>query len=95
MMAMEDSHQTWVFTDGSVMGQRSGASAVFLSPTTSAHFEVGTYLGPLQASTDAEVAGLHLAVHQLMAHSDWSRATIVSDSSAALHRLIGSPWRRD
>ena len=95
LAAMQDSHQTWVFTDGSVMGQRSGASAVFVDPITSSHAEVGIYLGPLQASTDAEVAGLHLAVRQLMAHSDWSRATIVSDSSAALHRLIGSPWRRD
>ena len=76
-------------------GPTQWASAVFLNPTTSAHSEVGIYLGPLQASTDAEVAGLHLAVRQLMAHSDWSRATIVSDSSAALHCLIGSSWRRD
>ena len=95
MNAMQVSTRTWVSTDGSVKGPHSGAAAVFSGDTPSADSEVGVYLGPLQASTDAEVAGLHLAVSQLLVRSGWSQATIVSDSSSALRLLCVPSWKRD
>ena len=49
-------------------------------------------LGPLQSSTDVEVAGILLALRHLSSHTDWTHASIVCDSQAALHQFRGISW---
>ena len=41
-------------------------------------------LGPLQSSTNAELAGIRLALNHLASQTDWHQVYIVSDSQAAL-----------
>ena len=85
----------WVFTDGSVQDDHSGAAAVFEDPhgpfgDTSLRFP----LGPLQSSTDAELAGIRGALSHLTHSRDWHRVTIVTDSQAAIQMLRGTDWKR-
>ena len=85
----------WVFTDGSVQGAFSGAAAIFEDP----HGPFGRTslripLGPLQSSTDAELAGIRGALSCLSRSRDWHRATIVTDSRAAIQMILRTDWRR-
>ena len=85
----------WVFTDGSVQGAFSGAAAIFEDP----HGPFGRTslripLGPLQSSTDAELAGIRGALSCLSRSRDWHRATIVTDSRAAIQMIQHTDWRR-
>ena len=85
----------WIFTDGSVQDAYSGAAAIFEDPhgpfgRTSLHFP----LGPFQSSTDAELAGLRGALSRLARSWDWQRATLVTDSQAAIQMIHGTDWRR-
>ena len=85
----------WVFTDGSVQDDHSGAAAIFEDPhgpfgDTSLRFP----LGPLQSSTDAELAGIRGALSHLTHSRDWHRVTIVTDSQAAIQMLRGTDWNR-
>ena len=75
----------WIYTDGSVQPGACGAAALFEDP----HGPFGRAclsitLGPLQSSTDAELAGIRLALDHLASRTDWHQAYIVSDSQAAL-----------
>ena len=86
---------TWIFTDGSVQDEFSGAAAVF----DDAHGPFGTTslqfpLGPMQTSTDAELAGIRGALSHLSGSRAWDQATIVTDSQAAIQMLMGTDWRR-
>ena len=85
----------WVFTDGSVQDDFSGAAAVFVDAQgpfgdTPIQFP----LGPLQSSTDAELAGIRGALAHLSRTGGWRNATIVTDSQAAIRMLQGTDWRR-
>ena len=51
-------------------------------------------MGPLLASTDAEVGGIRGALGWLQSMSSPGRATIITDLQAALLALTGSHWRR-
>ena len=92
----QSSHDgTWIFTDGSVQDEFSGAAAVF----DDAHGPFGTTslqfpLGPMQSSTDAELAGIRGALSHLSGSRAWGQATIVTDSQAAIQMLMGTDWRR-
>ena len=84
----------WVFTDGSVQDVYSGAAAIFEDPhgpfgRTSLRFP----LGPLQSSTDAELAGIRGALSCLARSQDWQRATLVTDSQAAIQMIQDTDWR--
>ena len=86
---------SWVFTDGSVQDAYSGAAAVFEDPhgpfgRTALRFP----LGPFQSSTDAELAGIRGALSRLAQSRNWQRATIVTDSQAAIQMIQGTDWRR-
>ena len=86
---------SWVFTDGSVQDAYSGAAAIFEDPhgpfgRTSLRFP----LGPFQSSTDAELAGIRGALSRLAQSRNWQRATIVTDSQAAIQMIQGTDWRR-
>ena len=86
---------SWVFTDGSVQDAYSGAAAVFEDPhgpfgRTSLRFP----LGPFQSSTDAELAGIRGALSRLARSRNWQRATIVTDSQAAIQMIQDTDWRR-
>ena len=88
-------HGVWLFTDGSVQPTGCGAAVVFEDPggpfgTTC----LPITLGPLQSSTDAELAGIGVALEHLASRTDWSQAFIVSDSQAALLQLCGMPRHR-
>lgn len=93
--AMQSPGSTWVFTDGSVIGSLSGAGVVFHGAHPPGAQEVGVFLGPAQASTDAEISGLHLAISHLATRPGWDHATIVTDSSSALLMLVADHWKRD
>ena len=85
----------WVFTDGSVQDDFSGAAAIF----EDAHGPLGGTslqfpLGPFQSSTDAELAGIRGALSYLSRSRDWHRATIVTDSQAAIQMIQATDWRR-
>ena len=85
----------WVYTDGSVQPTGCGAAVVFEDhggPFGTTCLPIT--LGPLQSSTDAELAGIGAALGHLASRSDWSQAFIVSDSQAALLQLCGMQWRR-
>ena len=47
-------------------------------------------LGPLQSSTDAELAGIRSALVRLASREDWHSAFIVTDSQAALAQIGGT-----
>ena len=71
----------WVFTDGSVHDDLSGATAIFADDhgpfgATSLRFP----LGPFQSSIDAELAGIRVALLHLLGSQAWSGAIIVTDS---------------
>ena len=90
-----------VFTDGSVTpGGGNGAAAVVfqgghVEPSEAAPSHTLLFpLGPLLASTDAEMGGIRGALGWLQSRSDPDRATIITDSQAALLALSGSHWRR-
>ena len=53
-----------------------------------------THTHTLQSSTDAELAGIRLALDHLASRTDWHQAYIVSDSQAALLQLCNISWRR-
>ena len=85
----------WIFTDGSMQGAFSEAAAIFEDP----HGPFGRTslripLGPLQSSTDAELAGIRGALSCLSSSRDWHKATIVTDSRAAIQMIYGTYWRR-
>ena len=87
--------RVWVYTDGSIQRGGGGAAAIFEDvhgPFGRAHLPIT--LGPLQSSTDAELAGIRLALDHLASRTDWHQAYIVSDSQAALLQLCGVSWRR-
>ena len=86
---------TWIFTDGSIHERGCGAAAIF--DDANGPFGIGTHLetlGPLQSSTDAELAGIRLALDQLTLRTDWERAFIVTDSQAAVAQIGGTRWHR-
>ena len=80
--------------DGSVQDAFSRAAAIFEDPhgpfgRTSLHFP----LGPYQSSSDAELTGIHRAL-SCLAHSwDWQRATLMTDSQAAIQMIQGTDWQ--
>ena len=87
-LAQASEEGIWVFTDGSVQDAHSGAAAIFEDPhgpfgRTTLRFP----LGPFQSSTDAELAGIRGALYHLSRSRDWQRATLVTDSQAAIQML--------
>ena len=85
----------WVYTDGSVQPNAGGAAAIFEDlHGPFGQTRLSMTLGPFQSSTDAEMAGLRLALDHLATRTDWHQAYIVSDSQAALLQLGGISWRR-
>ena len=85
----------WVYTDGSVQPDACGAAAVFADlHGPFGQTRLSRTLGPFQSSTDAEMAGLKLALDHLATRTDWHQAYIVSDSQAALLQLGRISWRR-
>ena len=71
----------WVYTDGSVQPGACGAATIFENlngPFGETHLLI--ILGPLQSSTNAEMAGLQLALDHLASRTDWHQVYIVSDS---------------
>ena len=85
----------WIFTDGSVQDEFSGAAAIF----DDAHGPFGTTslqfpLGPMQLSTDAKLASIRGALSHLAGSRAWSHATIIMESQAAIQMLMGTDWRR-
>ena len=91
------SHQggVWIFTDGSVQDDLSGAAAIFVDPHGPLDdITLRFPLGPFQSSTDAELAGIHGALSRLAQCSEWQRATIVTDSQAAIKMIQATDWRR-
>ena len=94
-LAQSRQDSIWVFTDGSVQGDASGAAAFFdTAQGPFGHTSLRFPLGPLQSSTDAELAGIRGALSHLMGSRDWHRATIVTDSQAALQMIQDTGWRR-
>ena len=78
----------WIYTDGSVQPGACGAAALFEDPHGPfGQARLSITLGPLQSSTDAELAGIRLALDHLTLRTDWLQAYIVSDSQAALLQL--------
>ena len=90
LQAQSSQEGIWIFTDGSVQNEFSGAAAIFedahgpLDDTT-----LRFPLGPLQSSTDAELAGIRGALSYLSRSQNWHKATIVTDSQAAIQMLQG------
>ena len=85
----------WVYTDGSVQPNACGAAAIFEDRHGPfGQTRLAITLGPLQSSTDAEMAGIRLALDHLATRTDWHQAYIVSDSQAALLQLGGISWRQ-
>ena len=75
----------WIYTDGSVQLGACGAAAIFEDPHGPfGQARLSITLGPLQSSTDAELAGIRLALDHLSSRTDWHQVYIVSDSQAAL-----------
>ena len=75
----------WIFTDGSLHAGGCGAAVIF--DDAGGPFGMVTLratLGPLQSSTDAELAGIRIALDTLASRTDWQRAFIVTDSQAAI-----------
>jgi ribonuclease HI len=90
-----------IFTDGSVLRDGgNGAAAVFFqgghagSTTPTPSHTLLFPMGPLLASTDAEVGGIRGALRWLQLGSSPGWVTLVTDSQAALSALAGSHWRR-
>ena len=80
-LAQSQQDCVWVFTDGSIQGDSSGAAAVFADGQgplggTSLRFP----LGPLQLSIDAELAGIRGALSHLFGSRGWHSTTIIPDS---------------
>ena len=100
-LCLEEDGGLCVFTDGSVVpGGGNGAAAVVFQgglagPSEAAPSHTLLFpMGPLLASTDAEVGGIRGALGWLQSMSGPGRATIITDSQAALLALTGSHWRR-
>ena len=73
--------RVWVYTDGSIQPGACGATAIFKDlhgPFGQTRLSIT--LGPLQSSTDAEMAGIKLVLDHLASRMDWHQAYIVSDS---------------
>ena len=85
----------WIFTDGSLHAGGCGAAAIF--DDAGGPFGMVTLratLGPLQSSTDAELAGIRIALDTLALRTDWQRAFIVTDSQAAIAQIGSTRWHR-
>ena len=84
----------WIYTDGSLL--QGGCGAAAFVDDAGGPFGVATLttkLGPLHSITDAELAGIRLALDHLATRTDWTEAHIVSDSQAALRQVLGARWR--
>ena len=93
--AMRSGDRLWIFTDGSVQDSGNGAAAVFLDAENGGTRDtVQITLGPLQSSTDTELAGIRGALLRLARLPGRAPTTIVSDSQAALQMLQCTDWRQ-
>ena len=85
----------WVFTDGSVQDDFSGAAAIFVDAHgplggTSLQFPLSSF----QSSIDAELTGIRGALSYLSQPRDWHRATIMTDSQVAIQIIQVTDWRQ-
>ena len=84
----------WVFTDGSIQDDFSMVVAIFVD----AHGPLGGTslqlpLSPFQSSTNAELASIRGVLSYLSYSQDWHRATIMTDSQAAIQMIHVTDWR--
>ena len=85
----------WIYTDGSVQPGACGATAIFEDPHGPfGQARLSLTLGPLQSSTDAELAGIRLALDHLASQIGWHHVYIVSDSQVALLQVRNVGWRQ-
>ena len=93
---MPPSARVWIYTVGSVQLGACGAAAIFEDPHGLLARPAFNHTWPLQSSTNAEIAGIRLALDHLSSQTDWRQVYIVSDSQAALLQLSsvdGRPTR--
>ena len=90
---MRSGDRLWIFTDGSVQDSGNEATTVFLDAQNGVTRDtVQITLGPLQSSTDTELAGIRGALLRLARLPGRAPTTIVSDSQAALQMLQCTDW---